>query len=63
MLIGNTEIRNARGKIPKWMIAEKLGVHENTLNGWLRKELNKERKEQIIAIIEELKIELQEIKI
>lgn len=48
----NTEIREARGKIPFWLIAERLGVHENTLRGWMRKELSPERKVQVLNAIQ-----------
>lgn len=51
----NEEIRRAKGSIPNWIIAEKLGIHENSFYRLLRKELSKEKKEEILRIIEELK--------
>ncbi|MGE6379220.1 hypothetical protein [Peribacillus muralis] len=51
----NEEIRSAKGSVPNWLIAEKLGVHENSFYRLLRQELPKEKKEEILKIIEELK--------
>lgn len=55
----NLDIREAKGKIPKWLIAERLGVHENTLNGWLRQELSGEKKQQILNVINQIKEEME----
>lgn len=54
----NEEIRRAKGSVPNWLIAEKLGIHENSLYRILRQELPKEKKEEILKIIEALKQEL-----
>jgi len=54
-LLRNEEIRRAKGSIPNWVIAEKLGIHENSFYRLLRQELPKEKKEEILKIIEELK--------
>lgn len=51
----NEEIRRAKGSVPNWVIAERLGIHENSLYRILRQELPKEKKEEILKIIEELK--------
>ncbi|PGT73610.1 hypothetical protein [Priestia megaterium] len=54
-LLRNEEIRRAKGSVPNWVIAEKLGIHENSFYRLLRQELPKEKKEEILKIIEELK--------
>lgn len=55
----NVEIREAKGQIPLWFIAEKLSVHENTLRNWMKKELSPERKKEIFRIIETVKSEVE----
>lgn len=54
-LLRNEEIRKAKGSIPNWVIAEKLGIHENSFYRLLRQELSEEKKEEILKIIEGLK--------
>ncbi|MDR7239649.1 hypothetical protein [Neobacillus drentensis] len=54
----NEEIRRAKGSVPNWLIAEKLGIHENSLYRILRQELPMEKKEEILKIIKEIKREL-----
>lgn len=45
----------AAGKgIRQWQIAEKLGIAEETLSRWMRRELSEEKKGIITAAIEEL---------
>ncbi|GAB6259312.1 hypothetical protein [Peribacillus sp. N1] len=51
----NEEIKRAKGSVPNWVIAEKLGIHENSFYRLLRQELSKEKKEEILKIIKELK--------
>lgn len=51
----NEEIRRAKGSVPSWIIAEKLGIHENSFYRLLRQELPIEKKEEVLKIIEELK--------
>ncbi|MGC9935236.1 hypothetical protein [Priestia aryabhattai] len=51
----NEEIKRAKGSIPNWLVAEKLGIHENSLYRLLRKELPEEKKREILKIIEILK--------
>lgn len=52
----NSEIRNKAKNIniKHWQIAAKLGVSEQTIMRWLRVPLTKERKDKILAAIEEL---------
>jgi transposase-like protein len=54
----NQDIKKAKGDIPNWAIAEKLGIHENTLYRWLRTEMSNERKRLVMRAIQELKQEL-----
>jgi len=54
----NEDIRQIKGKIPTWIIAERLGIHENTFYHWMRKEMKPERKQEVIAVIEEIKKEV-----
>lgn len=56
-LLRNKEIRRAKGPVPNWLIAEKLGIHENSFYRLLRQELPNEKKEEILKIIDELKQE------
>ena len=60
--MANTEIRQElkNKNIPYWKIADKLGVHENTVIRRLRHELPEQEKEQIFSIISELSNEKQE---
>jgi DNA-binding transcriptional regulator LsrR (DeoR family) len=53
----NPDIRNdiANSKIPQWLIAEKMGIHETTLSRWLRNNnLSDEVKNQIRQAINHL---------
>lgn len=56
----NAELRKAKGNIPNWLIAEKLGIHENSYYRLLRKELHPTKKKEIMKIIEELKMKTEE---
>ena len=49
----NKDIRKMarRAGVPMWKIAVEMGVSENTLFCWLRRELPEERKAKIIEII------------
>ena len=51
----NKDIVKAKGFIPYWRIAEKLGVHENTLRNWMRKEMDQDKKNKVLKAIEEVK--------
>lgn len=41
--------------LKKWKIAELLGITDSTFSKMLRKELSKEQKNKVLAIIEKLK--------
>lgn len=51
----NVEIRKAKGSIPNWLVAEKLGIHENSFYRLLRQELPEEKKKEILGVIEKIK--------
>lgn len=55
----NIEIREQlkAAKIPYWKIADKLGVHENTIVRRMRKELCEADREKIVKAIAQLKKE------
>ncbi len=55
----NNDIREAKGTIPTWVIAERLGIHENTFYHWMRKEMTDEEKQKIFAVIDEIKNEMK----
>ncbi|NEU29180.1 hypothetical protein GN156_00080 [bacterium LRH843] len=55
----NEDIRRAKASVPNWLIAEKLGIHENSFYRLLRQELPKEKREEILKVIEELKLDLE----
>lgn len=59
MLKRNEDIRNAKGKIPAWIIAEKLGIHEKTFYSWMRYEMSEKKKKLVLKAIEEAKNELR----
>lgn len=52
----NQDIRNAirSAGVPVWLVAEKLGVHENTLYRHLRKKLHRDQREELLKVIKEL---------
>lgn len=55
--MSNKEIRTAMKEkgMAQWQLGEMLGVSENTINRWLRKELPKDEKEKILTVIENFK--------
>ncbi|MEK4067585.1 hypothetical protein [Peribacillus sp. FSL R5-0717] len=55
----NKEIREAKGIIPFWVIAERLGVHENTFRNWMKSEMSEGRKEMVNSAIAEIKEEIE----
>lgn len=59
MLQKNIAIRNAilNNNLKFWQIAEKLNMNDGNFSRLLRKELTKEKKEEILNIIEKLKKE------
>jgi hypothetical protein len=52
----NQDIRNAirNAGVPVWLVAEKLGVHENTLYRHLRKKLHTDQKEELLKIVKDI---------
>ena len=56
MLTANTAIREKMKaeKITVWQVAEIIGVHEKTLNGWFRTELDGEKKEKVEKAIKKI---------
>lgn len=55
----NEEIRIARGSIPNWAIAERLGISENTFLRKMRYEMNEKDKNEVLMVIEQIKSEMQ----
>lgn len=56
--MNNVQVREAKGFIPWWKIAEKAGVAEITLVKWMRKELDAEKKERVMKAIKDVKEEM-----
>ena len=54
----NLDIREYKGKIPFWVIAEKMGIHETTLLYRMRKEMSQKEKAEIMAIIDQIEQEM-----
>lgn len=55
----NLDIKEAKGNIPAWMIAEKLNCHENTVYRLIRSKLSEPKKQEILNAIKEIKKELK----
>lgn len=55
MIVRNQDLRKSKGDIPAWAIAEKLGVHENTVYRLFRSKLPEEKRKKILQAIEEVK--------
>ena len=55
--MSNMTIRTAMKKkgMAQWQLGELLGVSENTINRWLRKELPEKEKEKILKLINDFK--------
>jgi len=55
----NLEIRRKlkEAGLYQWILAEKMGIAEQTLVRKLRRELSEAEKQKILSIIEELKVE------
>ena len=53
----NTELKYQMhvSGVSQWMIADVIGVSENTINRWLRHELTPEKKEAVMNAIETCK--------
>lgn len=56
----NAEIIKAKGDIPYWIIASQLGVHENTIRNWMKREVDPVKKVKLLKVIEEIKQEYKE---
>lgn len=52
----NIDIRNriAVAAIPKWRVADVVGVADTTFSKWLRKELPAEKKQQVMEAIDKI---------
>lgn len=48
----NSKILKAKGNIPYWVIADQMGVHENTVRNWMKREMGPEKEALILAAIE-----------
>lgn len=46
-----------KGKIPIWLISEKIGVSEQTLMRWLRVKVEEKRMEGIMKALEQIREE------
>lgn len=51
----NPDFWSAKGRIPLWLIAEELSIHEQTLMRWLRVEVEPEKMGRILEAIEVIK--------
>ncbi|UAL49743.1 hypothetical protein K7887_22015 (plasmid) [Sutcliffiella horikoshii] len=51
----NEDLRKAKGKLPAWLIAAELGVHENTVFRMFRSSLSPQKKKEILGAIENAK--------
>lgn len=52
----NADIRRAArmADVAQWEICERLGISEPTLTRWLRTELPEEKRQRILAVIDEI---------
>ena len=59
MIKKNQNIRTAilNNNLKFWQVAEKLNINDGNFSRLLRKELTKEKQEEILKIVEELKKE------
>jgi transposase-like protein len=55
----NKDIYQAKGNIPFWVIANHLGVHENTVRNWLKSNISDARKKEIFKVIAMVKSEVE----
>ena len=56
----NLDIREAKGNIPFWIIAERLEVHENTVLNWMKREMSLKQKEKVLNAISAIKEEMKQ---
>lgn len=61
--MNNKEVLKAKGNIPYWRIANKLGVHENTVRNWMKSEMEPGQKGLVLATIKELKENSEGLKV
>ncbi|MBU2703177.1 hypothetical protein Ga0466249_004313 [Sporomusaceae bacterium BoRhaA] len=47
-------VKIALSLIPKWKIAEMVGIADATFSRWLRRELSEEKKQRILVAIDKL---------
>ena len=57
----NQQIVDAKGSIPFWVIADRLGVHENTVRNWMKREMKPEQQSRVLAAIDDIKKELKQV--
>ena len=52
----NMDIRERlfNARIPFWMLADAMGVHENTVVRWLRRTVTHDQRERIVHAIENI---------
>lgn len=57
--MNTSEIKSvaSRKRVAIWMIADKLGISENTLYRWLRHDLPEEKQQQVLDAIREIVVE------
>ncbi|MEK5176919.1 hypothetical protein NST63_27630 [Heyndrickxia sp. FSL W8-0496] len=51
----NQEILDEKGSISYWLIADHIGIHENTLRNWMKTEMNIKRKKLVLKAIHTIK--------
>ena len=54
----NHNVVEAKGSIPYWVIAERIGVHENTVQNWMKKKMSAEREKIVMRAIADIKEEI-----
>lgn len=45
-----------RENIYMWQVAKRLGIHETTFCKWFREELSQEQRNQVLSVVEEIKL-------
>ena len=45
-----------QNRLALWRVAEVLGIHYNTLRNWLRKDLDADKRQEIIAAVQTAKV-------
>lgn len=57
----NPRVMEAKGRIPFWVIAQRLGVHENTVRNWMKSKMSEDKEAKVLAAIEDIKKQLAAI--